>query len=191
MIYRFIFTGYHNSEEIKSKNNPDVSHLSVFTYGEKAFMYFESENDRVCPDSVIDADMKLFPGGERWIRMPDVFHYSKPKSKEHWERGIAEKEPSMRLMYLKDDMVASYVFNHFRYQEEFPGDGNKYAIMGLLGNMLAFYSESPDEYDSEPAGAFKTTDTPFEDWGEVMDSHFRIEPDETEPFWKPMKRIAL
>ena len=191
MIYRYIFMGYHNSESFKSKNNPEVSHISVFTYKDKVFMYFESENPCISPDTVVEGDMKIFPGGELWIRMPDVFHYSKPRSKEHLERKISDKKPGMRLMYIKDEMVASYVFNHFRYQEEFPGDGNKYGMMGLLGNMLAFYMEYPNEYDSEASGSLKTTDTPFEDWGPVMEQHFRIEPGETEPVWKKMKQIDL
>ena len=191
MITRFIFTGYHNSDKVKSKNNPDVSHLSVFTYGDMIFMYFESEKYSVCPDSVVEADMKAFPDGTNWRRMPDVFHYSKPKSAEHWERKIADKKPDMRLMYIKDEMFASYVFNHYRYQEEFPGDGDKYGVMGLLGNMLAFYTERPSEYDFEATGTLKTTDSPFEPWGDVMEEHFRIEPGETRGTWKKMTPIEV
>ena len=189
MITRYIFTGYHETEHITPKNNPEISHLSVFTYGEKMFMYFESENPSVVPETVIDSGLKAFPDGTLWMRMPDVFHYAKPLSKEHWERKEAVKEPMMRLMYLKDDMVGSYVFYHQQYKEVYPGDGDKYGIIGLLGNMLAFYCELPCEHDSEATGRLSTTNSPFTTWGEVMEQHFRIEPGETEGTWKQMKQI--
>lgn len=189
MITRYIFTGYHISEEITSKENSEVSHLSVFTYREKIYMYFESENPNVDPETVVSGNLKEFPDGSHWMRMYDIFHYAKPKSAEHWERKIEGKTPIMRLMYLKDEMVSSYVFYHYRYQEEIPGDGDKYGYIGLLGNMLAFYLEEPVELDPEAEGWLTTHDTPIDRWGQEMERHFRMEPYEDHFEWKMMKRI--
>ena len=189
MITRYIFTGYHICDEMKPKDNPDVSQLSFFTYDDKIFMYFESEKDNIDPDSVATENLKEFPDGKHWMRMADIFHYSKPKSSAHWERKLPDKKPVMRLIYLKDDKVSSYVFYHYRYQEEFPGDGNKYGLIAALGNMLAFYSELPCEFDSEIEGSFKTSETMHLDWSGLMDEHFRREPGETEGTWKLMKKL--
>ncbi len=189
MITRYIFTGYHTDEAMKPKENPEISQLSFFTYGEKIFMYFESENPSVDPDDVATENLKEFPDGKHWMRMSDIFHYAKPLSKEHWERKIPDKQKIMRIMYLKDDKISSYIFYHYRYQEEYPGDGDKYGIIGILGNMLAFYQEKPHELDPEATGTLQTRDTPYDNWDDVMETHFRLEPGETQPTWKFMKKL--
>lgn len=184
-----MFTGYHTDKNMVVKPQEGISHLSVFAYEDRVFMYFESESENVNPDDIISENLKEFPDGSHWMRMGAIFHFSEPRSKEQWERKIDGKTPCVQIMYLRDDKIGSYVFNHYRYQEELPGDGDKYGIIFLLGNFMAFYLESPTEFDPDAAGSLTTTDTPYQTWGNVMNEHFRPWNGEEKVKWKKIEKI--
>lgn len=190
MIKRFMYLGWFTDKNLTPKACEGVSHLSVYAYEDRAFMYFESERDDINPDDIISENMKEFPDGSHWMRMGEIFHFSKPRSKEQWERKIADKEPFVQIMYLKDDKIGSYIFNHYRYQEELPGDGDKYGVIFLLGNFMAFYLEEPTEIDREAVGSLTTTDTPYNAWGKIMNEHFRPWENEEKVFWRKIERIC-
>jgi hypothetical protein len=75
------------------------------------------------------------------------------------------------------EMVASYIFYHFQYQEEKPGDGDKYGIIGIHEDLLFFYCEMPT-YMEEPSyqGLLNTNNTPAQ-WVQLMQKHFNMWPD--------------
>lgn len=111
------------------------------------------------------------PEHRLFVPMADIFHYQRPANKEHWRRKSAS-ESFGRVARLKPDKVSSYVFYHYQYQEEKPGDGDKYGIIGLHGNLLFFYAERPSTVEAPPyEGALNTRNT-SEDWGAVMQPHF-------------------
>ncbi|NGZ75349.1 hypothetical protein GYN08_08455 [Saccharibacillus sp. VR-M41] len=135
-------------------------------------------------------------GGRLFVPMTDIFHYRRPDAREPWrktaapnkgeaDRGKAESdlkaggagggrssESHGRVARLKPDMTASYVFYHYQYQEEKPGDGDKYGIIGLHENLLFFYAERPATIGPPPyEGTLKTRNTP-KDWGSAMQPHF-------------------
>ena len=64
------------------------------------------------------------------------FHYQAPASEQHWKRRYKDSVPYGRIARLKPEETASYVYYHYQYQEERPGDGDKYGIIGLHENML-------------------------------------------------------
>ena len=78
------------------------------------------------------------------------------------------------MNYVLPDKVASYIYYHYQYQEEIPGDGDKYGAIFISGNMLMMYLEYPSEPETEKyAGGLNTHNTPYEQWGEIMNAHFQ------------------
>jgi len=74
---------------------------------------------------------------------------------------------------LKSQMVSRYIFYHYQYQEEMPGDGDRYGIIFLHGQDLIFYLEEPTEEETESLiGELNTTHTPISQWQEIMREHF-------------------
>ncbi|GLX66726.1 hypothetical protein MU1_10700 [Paenibacillus glycanilyticus] len=104
--------------------------------------------------------------------MMDIFHYLQPVSEEHWRRTEPVSKPFARIARLKPEQVASYIFYHYQYQEERPGDGDKYGMIALHENLMFFYSESPATIEPPPyEGKLTTSHTPSE-WQAAMDPHF-------------------
>lgn len=92
---------------------------------------------------------------------------------------------------LKPEQVASYVYHHYQYQEERPGDGDKYGIIGLHENLLFFYSELPATVEPTPYAGKLTTNLRPENWGEVMEPHFRkwSEMETGQAIWKKLALV--
>lgn len=116
---------------------------------------------------------KMEMGTERrWAPMTDIFHYHQPAPGTVWRHPGRLTEPYGRLARLKPEEAASYIYHHYQYQEEKPGDGDKYGMIGLHENLLFFYSEQPATL--EPAaypGKLNTSLKP-ERWAEAMEPHF-------------------
>lgn len=197
-----------------------ISALSVFGGGGHWFLYAETERDGGAgePSGIFEsqasgsapgrfedeafepelllpgagAALSAWPGEPRrrlFVPMADIFHYQRPAEGDHWRR-TGQTESYGRLARLKPDKVSSYVFYHYQYQEEKPGDGDKYGIIGLNENLLFFYAERPSTVELAPyEGTLTTRNTP-EDWGAVMQPHFIEWPDkqENEKIWLNLKR---
>lgn len=155
-----------------------VDHFSLFTSGSQLYVYYECLEEPVLPESLLaaaDGRLATWPGekpGRRWAPMMDIFHYQHPVSLRHWQRKNDCGEPYGRLALLKPDMVASYVYYHYQYQEEKPGDGDKYGIIGLHENVLFFYAEQPTTLEPAPYEGKLSTSLRPERWAEVMEPHF-------------------
>lgn len=175
MIYRFMFKGYYNDKEFSQLENSKVKHTSLFSYDDMVFLYFESLEKYVDPETVVKCNLKKYPNGEAWERMTEVFHYCKALSEEQWERKIENKKPWVRVNTLQYDKIASYIFYHHQYQEEHPCDGDKYGIIFLSGNFMVFYSELPEELE-EPRQQVNILPNYIPDWGALMTEHFSDEP---------------
>ncbi len=170
---------------------------SLFQAQDQLFLYYECPRTKL-PASEVAAPLndllEDWPGAAAprcWVPMMDIFHYSRPLSIEHWRRGAAPQECTGRIIYLRPEMVSSYIFYHFQLQEEKPGAlGSKYGLISQHENLLFFYMEKPDVAESESyTGHLKTQNTP-PNWGEVMDPHFQPWPDEEgERLWRPIECI--
>lgn len=172
MIFRYMFFGYCRSKLFAIKNLTDVLNLSVAVFANKIFVYLESERENVSLDDIVEADLIPFPNDEKWIRMMEVFHYSKPIDKKHWARKIKKKEAYLRINFLHENMVSSYIYYHFQYQESGACNGNKYGVIFIYGNMLIMYSEKPMEIDTVRHDCLINERTKVENWGELMSKHF-------------------
>lgn len=183
-------------ELIAEMRKARLSALSVFGGGGHWFLYAEmQENETFEPELLLpgaDSVLSVWPGETRrrlFVPMADIFHYQRPIGEEHWRR-IGNTESYGRIARLKPDRISSYVFYHYQYQEEKPGDGDKYGIIGLNENLLFFYAERPSTVELAPyEGTLTTRNTP-EDWGAVMQPHFIEWPDkqENEKIWLNLKR---
>ncbi len=185
-------------ELIAAMGQTRVSALSVFGGGGHWFLYAETEQDSGTfePELLLpgaDSVLSAWPGEPRrrlFVPMADIFHYQRPADGDHWRR-TGQTESYGRIARLKPDKVSSYVFYHYQYQEEKPGDGDKYGIIGLNENLLFFYAERPSTVEPAPyEGTLTTRNTP-EDWGAVMQPHFIEWPDkrENEKIWLNLERV--
>ncbi|MDU4698213.1 MAG: hypothetical protein E6Y08_20585 [Paenibacillus sp.] len=164
----------------------EVDQLSLFADGNRYYLYYECLREAVPPEQLLMAAgerLAVWPGGEtetelgtgmerRWVPMTDIFHYHQPIAGAAWRRPNRLTEPYGRLARLKPEAAASYIYHHYQYQEEKPGDGDKYGIIGLHESLLFFYSEQPATF--EPAtyqGKLNTSLKP-ERWAETMEPHF-------------------
>ncbi|RIX59499.1 hypothetical protein D3P08_04975 [Paenibacillus nanensis] len=175
----------------------EASNLSLFRSGAGLFLYYESTAGHVDPHALFrhcEEALEAWPGEDvprRWVPMMDIFHYQTPVSEEHWLRKNASALPYARIARLKPEQVSSYVYYHYQYQEEKPGDGDKYGIIALHENLMFFYSEAPATLEQPPyQGKLSTAGTP-NDWSAAMLPHFVPWNAETEPplIWQSIPMI--
>lgn len=168
---------------------------SIFRWRDQLFFYYECPRGKIAPEELtvsLSDLLEVWPGASaprRWVPMMDIFHYSRPLSAAHWRRSEPPVERTARVIYLRPEMVSSYIFYHYQLQEEKPGALNsKYGLISQHENLLFFYMEKPDVEEEESyAGHLKTKNTP-PNWGEVMDPHFAPWPDEDgERLWRPIE----
>ena len=168
---------------------------SIFRWQDQLFFYYECLRGKIAPEELaapLGDLLERWPGAaipRRWVPMMDIFHYSRPLSAQHWRRSEPPVERTGRVIYLRPEMVSSYIFYHYQLQEEKPGTrGSKYGQISQHENLLFFYMEKPDVPEEESyAGHLKTKNTP-PNWGEVMDPHFAPWPDEDgERLWRPIE----
>ncbi len=187
MIYRYIYAFYGGeSASFSDTQNESVTTMTLSSFGKLYFLYYETTVENLAPENVLSGDITPFPDGSLFFRMPDVFHYSAPQSKAHWERKTPGKYPVVRLNRLRYERFSSYVFQHYRFEEEYPGDGDKYGVIAAFQNYIYFYCEEPLERDESPAApSLPTRDTPLDSWNELMSTHF-LPWEDFEEEWRPL-----
>lgn len=162
--------------------------VSLFRDGRSLFLYTESIGGPLPATELPRATPGFFQpwpeadGNAEWVLMPEVFHFNEPASLEHWRRTSPPVERQGRLLRLRPDKVASYVYYHYQLQEERAFAGEKYKWIGLHGTLLFMYNELPAtiELPSLP-GRLLTKGTP-PNWADAgMDQHF-IPWDERTPY---------
>jgi len=193
MIRRIAYTAWIKEEmqdgiisKLSSyKSRDDIYTISVFQFRRKLFFYAECIDTEVEPSDIIpyiDEYLEVSPNGKMWSKMYDIFHYSKPIEDEKWKRK-EKTTPYAMLNRVNPDMLSSYIFYHFQYQEERPGDGNKYGSIFMDGNLLFFYLEEPEIIEEVSyKGLLNTCNSPAS-WEELMMQHF-IPWEDTESVWR-------
>lgn len=172
-----IFRGQELSV-LKAMKRMEVAILSLFAWDRQMFLYYECLGEKVVPERLLGEtgeQLAVWPGGRngrQWVPMTDIFHYQQPVSEQHWKRPSGKREPYGRVALLKPEETASYIYYHYQYQEERPGDGDKYGIIGLHENMLFFYAELPATREPAPYTGKLATSLRPDHWGEVMEPHF-------------------
>jgi hypothetical protein len=179
----------YSDKEIRIKNTAHAFNISLFAEDNRYFMYYETKVEKLSPNDLVEKGMMIFPNGTIWQQLFEVFEYSRPINDKQWERQNLIRQPQIRLQYLRENMVSSYVFYHFQLQEERPKlMNNKYGMIFLLGNLLVMYGETPSETDNSIyPGKLITHNTP-ENWSELMNIHFAYDSD-SHTIWKPINFI--
>ena len=156
----------------------DIENPSLFRYDKHIFLYFEFATKEFFPEKnmkELSAYLEVWPsfdGYKIWTPMYDIFHYQAPQNNEEWRRKTKVIHPLGRIIRLKPEMIASYIFYHYQYQEEKPCDGDKYGIIGIHEDLLFFYCETPAIIEKPTyAGLLNTKNTPS-NWSEIMSRHF-------------------
>ncbi|MED5019648.1 hypothetical protein P9847_20335 [Paenibacillus chibensis] len=155
-----------------------VVNLSLFADKNRLFLYYECLEKEAGPDRLLGNSgekLAIWPGTGKvrwWVPMTDIFHYQHPLSNEQWVRKHSDRRPFGRVARLEPEQIASYVYFHYQYQEEKPGDGDKYGIIGLHENQLFFYSELPETLEPVPYEGKLNTSLKPDHWAEVMEPHF-------------------
>jgi len=171
--------------------------LSLFRWEAMLFLYVESAGSSVSPEDLLgdlDGSLQTWPSGSsdvrHWVPMMDIFHYSQPQDVDHWRRKTVVEMPFGSVVRLRPEKVSSYIFYHYQLQEERPGTGNKYGLIGLHEDVLFFYQERPSVSEETPAQpSLKTSNTP-PNWPELMSQHFAPWPDPGKPEWRPATLLA-
>lgn len=176
MITRNMYIGY-------AAEKFSAVHSALARYEQYVFLYLEGEQK---PEKVISKDLIPFPDGRLWVPMADIFHYSRPLSKDHWQRKIENKIAEFRVAYLKPECISEYIYYHYLLQEEQPGLCDKYGMIFLHGNMLVMYLEYPREAETEHyQGKLNTSNTP-DNIGMIVNECFQVHEDTGLP-WKVVK----
>lgn len=171
--------------------------LSVFRNGLDFFVYYEC-TDRVINPFELFGDLsrwtEKWPGEKElrcWVPMMDIYHCCEPVNAGYWKRTQPVKRAYATINKLRPEMVASYIFYHFQYQEEKPGDWAKYAAIYLHENFMFFYLEEPDGPSVTPyKGKLDTANTPG-DWQTLMYKHFlpwEDDPEQKRP-WREIETV--
>ena len=165
-----------------------VMSASLFRDGYSLFHYCEPVGapltpvETGAPGAELLAPWPELEGDLPWMPMQDVFHFNAPASVDHWRRIEPPRERQGRLLRLRPERVASYVYYHYQLQEERAFLGEKYKCIALHGTLLFMYNELPAVVEPPPLpGALATHGTP-PDWADArMDLHF-IPWDEHTPY---------
>lgn len=138
--------GYCYDRDIAVKDN--CFYISYAFYEDMVFVYFETSNGEK-PEQVLEDKVKIklkeFPTGETWVQMTDIFHYSYPVSDEYWKRKEKNKETVYRIARLKYEEISKYVYYHYKGQQTFSYQHEKYGAIFMYRNILIIYDEFPLE----------------------------------------------
>ena len=188
MIFRNIFRAIlkdENTEDFKKEvkglniKSNSILTFSLFKDGKDLFAYYECKGINIEISKILKAVvifLEPYPskeGPRYFIPMMDIFHYNKPIEDNNWRLSDHKGKPWPRITRIKPEMLSSYIFYHHQYQEEKPGDGDKYGIIALNENLLFFYMEVPElKEKAKYEGLLKTKNSPYNIWSEVMMPHF-------------------
>ena len=179
---RFMYCGYPQGT-LELKSDAPVVTSSLVYHKDMAILYFESAQE-LCPEEVVAGSMAAFPDGSRWWKMAEIFHYFPCDDDELWQRKVENKTPVLRVNYLNEDKIASYIYYHYDHQEGHQVGVDRYGSIFIYQNMIIMYTENPTE-KVEWADIYRQPYTPGrKDWVALMDQHFKAWEDGVKG-WRP------
>jgi len=215
MVKRNIYRAYYmteNEEKVKESivNSSErinkkieekmILSFSAFCWHGNLFVYYETINNHkithILPAEIIENTivfLRPIPdtnGKEKFfVEMMDIFHGNEPQSIEHWTRKNKDYKGTARINRLKPEMYSSYIYYHYQYQEEFPGDGEKYGIIAIDQDLMFYYMEDPSTKEKAVhTGKLNSKNTPKEQWHSIMPEHFLPWEDVSHP-WRDIENI--
>ena len=170
---------------------------SVFRLDRDLFFYYECADKIIMPSEIlveIEPYLEEWPGepqNRHWIRMMDIYHSLDAEMLKNFRSIEPIKRTTVRVGRFKPEMLSSYIFYHYQYQEEKPGDFSKWCAIYLHENMAIIYGEAPDCAVPMPENKKLYTNNTPGNWGEVMYPHFQLweGTHEDEKLWKKSETI--
>ncbi len=187
LIYKHMYCGYKKNGKITLKKNEKIITSSAAHFEDMTFLYFETKDPSLTVKDVAEGEMKLFPNGDEWFEMSEIFHYFTPANDGEWERKIKNKKAVFRINKLNRDKVASYIYHHVWHQNCNNYDCDRFFSIFIYGNVIVMYSETPEEKVTWQDIEGRPYSPNREDWGELMNEHFAAWPD-GEKKWVLMER---
>lgn len=186
MIYKHMYCGYKNSGKIELKNDERIITSSAASYEDMVFLYFETKDPTLTAKDAAKGDLKLFPNGEEWFEMSEIFHYFTPRDDSEWTRKTPGKKPWFRINRLYRDKISSYIYHHMEHQLGNPYECDKFLSIFIYADIIVMYGELPTEEVTwqDIEGKYHTPNR--EDWDDLMAEHFAEWPD-GEKKWVPME----
>lgn len=176
-IEKFIASSEENIR-LNYKNTDKISNVNVFLFENQLFIYIESNNDEILPEKLFNGISEYlceWPDENKLFRpMACIFHYNEPQSNAHWKRKSKPEFCFAMIAKIIPDLMSRYVYYHYQYQEEYPGDGDKYGRIFISDNTLFFYGERPTFVEKAlHKGSLDSKISPRgEEWQKIMDTHF-------------------
>lgn len=177
MIHKHMYVAYLNDGKAEIKETDKIVTATIKYFEDMAVLYFEGKDEKVKPDDFVAGDFKAFPNGENWFELTEIFHYFSPRCDEEWVRKIENKEGSIRVNKLEKNKIASYIYYHHIHQENNPIDCDKFLSIFIFADTIFMYSENPVEKVTWADIEGKPFNYLGEDWGALMDEHFKAWPD--------------
>lgn len=152
--------------------------VSVFKWDRNIFLYYESVEDEVTPLELlglVQMYLEEWPGECKkryWIPMVDIYHCVDGEAVKSFRNGAPIQKTMANIARFKPEMLSSYIFYHYQYQEEKPGDFSKWCAIYLHENLAIIYGEDPDSPAPMPEKRTLYTSNTPPNWGEVMYLHF-------------------
>ena len=162
-MYRVMYKTENPVDVEVFKNDETVVACTAMKWEGSFYTYIET----------ITKESPVYDNFEHSEMMYEIFHYCPLEEKDVWIKQRDNSKGSMRFIKLQPEMFSSYIFQHFRFQEELRGVRTKYSSIFCFGNQLAMYEEDPNiKYDPMVEGALNTHDTDEENWQAYMREHF-------------------
>lgn len=185
MIYKHMYVGYVNNNEIIFKDDERLITYSVAVFEDMTFVYYETKDETLTINDVVLGNMKPFPNDDEWFEMNEIFHYFTPQNDNQWERKIS-KIPIFEINKLEKNMISSYIYHHVQHQNSNQFGFDKFFSIFIYGDTIVIYREDPQESITwaEIEGKQHIPQDQGE-WNQLMDKHFKAWPD-GEKKWVPI-----
>lgn len=163
MLYRAMFRTKGVIPLNVFKEDDDIVSCSASRWEGNFYTYIESlSKDAVALKSFTDDEL-----------MYEIFHYTPITDKDEWIKDRENPVGRFRFIKLQPEKFASYIFNHYRYQEELRGSRTKHTSIFCFRNQLVMYQEEPIHlYETKTPGELSTNDSDLEKWDVLMHKHF-------------------
>ena len=96
--------------------------LSLYTWEQHVFVYFESVDCQMAPAELLPAASEIlepWPGEaapRKWVPLMDIFHFNAPAGLEHWKRKAPVEKHMGKIGVLKPDCIQNYCFYNYALQ---------------------------------------------------------------------------
>lgn len=163
MLKRKMFWGFYEEKNISVDENV-YSNLVYFE--DKVFIYIEADESYDFKELVC-GDFKVLPNGEYLMEMSRIFAYS--PIEDDWER-TEKKTAVFSIARLNRDMAYSYIYYHYKLQNEGCGSYDKYGSIFFYDNILIMYLETPRQEGRSWKRTIPENNIPYYE-GDIIKDH--------------------